>query len=61
MMNRCFTWFPIGGLQNSIYNINRYVLQEMWILLGGSQTVKNWSAHMQKNDFEENLTNYCKT
>jgi len=39
----------------------RSILQEMWILLGGCLTVKNWWAHMQKYGFEENLTNYCKT
>ena len=35
----CFTWFSIGGYYvNPIYNINRIVLQELGILLGGSFT-----------------------
>ena len=41
MMNRCFTWFPIGGQENPIYNINRFVLQEMGRIVEGCLTVKN--------------------
>jgi len=41
-MRVCFTWFPNWVFQvNPIYNINRFVLQEMGILLGGCLTVKN--------------------
>ena len=38
----CLTWFPNWFVyENPIYNINRFVLQEMGILLGVCLTVKN--------------------
>jgi len=41
-MSRCFTWFPNWLFHgNPKYNINRFVLQELGIPLGGCLTVKN--------------------
>ena len=34
IMSRCFTWFPISGQENPIYNINRVVLQELGMTYG---------------------------
>jgi len=40
MMSRCFTWSTKWLYVNPEYNINRFVLQESGILLGGCLTVK---------------------
>ena len=36
-----------GTYSNSWQGVTPSILQEMWILLGRCQTVKNWWAHMQ--------------
>jgi hypothetical protein len=40
-MSRCFIWFPFVELGEPNYITNRFVLQELGILLGGCLTVKN--------------------
>ena len=41
-MSRCFIWFPFVELGEPNYITNRFVLQELEILLGRCLTLKNW-------------------
>ena len=41
IMSICLTWFPIGGIGEPIYTINRFIIQELGILPGGCLTAKN--------------------
>ena len=41
-MRICFSLFNINELEEANNNINRFVLQEYGILLGGCLTVKNY-------------------
>ena len=47
--------------ENTKHNINRFVIQEWWDFTWRVSDCEELGAHMQKNGFEENLTNYCKT